>query len=99
MECSNLVAGCFSFGTANFAEHKEDAERAIDYLLCCVKGGRQWSEVENQIRAYLASKRSDKATDHYDKWVDQQVASAQKLMAPWLKNDFEEGGNVVSFDG
>lgn len=99
MTCEDLVAGCFAGDKAPFAQHQSDAERAIAYLHCCVKEQLPWSVVEGQIRDYLNSKRSKDATDYYDKWIDQQVARAQKLMAPWLEHDFEEGGNVVSLGG
>lgn len=82
MVCENLVGGCFGGDRAPFASHPADAERAAEYLACCVRSQMSWAEVESQIRDYLTSKGSGSNTAA---WIDDQVAEAHRRMAPWLK--------------
>lgn len=82
MACENLVGGCFGGDRAPFASHQSDAERAAEYLACCVRSQMTWTEVENQIRDYLTPKGSGPNTAA---WIDEQVAEARRRMAPWLK--------------
>lgn len=95
MACNDLVAGCFGFNKAPFASHHNDAVRAVEYLLCCVKEQRTWNDVSAELRAYLEAGRSTDATPEADKLVEERLYQAQKLMQPWLEAIVEEGGNVV----
>ncbi|MDK1389597.1 hypothetical protein QN224_29900 [Sinorhizobium sp. 8-89] len=92
MSCENLVGGCFSGDRAPFALHESDRRSAVVYLQCCVENSLRWSDVETQIRAYLAPRGSG---EHYVKWVDQQIQQAQKMFLPWLEEIDTDQTNVV----
>ena len=95
MNCSNLVAGCFGNGKVSFAQHKLDAERAVEYLKCCVTQQRSWTDVEKELRDHLESRRTENASGYYDDWINQQIARAQRLMLPWLNHNDSTDNNVV----
>lgn len=92
MACENLVAACFAGDRAPFAAYESDQLAAIDYLKCCVQKNLKWSDVEAQLRAYLATKGS---SEHYKEWVETQVRRAQQLFLPWLETLEADTSKVV----
>ena len=74
----NLIAGAFGPGTAPFAVHQLDRERAAGYLLAALKAHLTWDQVEADIRAYLTEQNA--TPDR----VQEEIGRARQLLRPWL---------------
>jgi hypothetical protein len=74
----NLIGGAFSHGTAPFAVHPLDAERAFNYLDAARKAKISWADAEDDIRQYLTGKNCSSS------FIDDEVARARPMLKPWL---------------
>lgn len=82
------MGGCFAFGTAPFATHQSDCERAAEYLRACIKEKLSWEKVVAQIRDYLSDKGAN------EDYIRAQIARAQDRIRPWLGEYAEESDKV-----
>lgn len=92
MNCANLVGGCFAGDRAPFAGSQSDLERAVAYLDCCIKRSMTWDSVEQELREYLAARGN---SEHYQKFVEEQIHRAQTMFLPWLDSVDPCGSNVT----
>ena len=78
------IPGCFGHNDLLLAVHACDADRTFTWLTKLRRHQATWNETRAQIEEFLRDRGA--APPH----IEEQVAAAKRLLAPWLYGPVDE---------